>query len=218
MSDKKKNLLAKIKEMLSAAEATEQKFAEYKLQDGTTISCDSIAVGEEVTQNGQPAAAGDYILEDGTIIKVDDAGLIVEIKEPEASTEDLTTQEGIKKAYDKFANGQMNAEQMSVILKALMEYTFGWQIREQQEKATRDAAIKAYQDAIAPMQTQLKKQGEILKQVFALMNEIVELPADDSPAATGKKKFSFANVESRKKSFERFRAAAKELNKQWSNN
>lgn len=215
MSNKKQGILAKIEALFKSVESTEQKFIDYKISDGSTISCDKLEVGGVVTKDGVQAPAGEYELEDKTKIMVDAAGMITAVTPyvEQAQVPDMTTPAGMLSAYEKFANGQLDMAGISTVLKALMEYSFGWQLREAQEKATRDEALKVYQDSMKGLPAQVVAQQALLKQMFELVKEIVELPADDSPGATGKKKFSFANVEGRKKSFERFKAAALELEK-----
>lgn len=209
-------------------EVIELKLMEYKLADGTTINADKLEVGGAVTKGGMPAAAGEYKLEDGSSITVDATGVIIAVKAKEAAavpaTPDMSTPEGMRAAYDKFAVGTpeerlANAE---VLLKALMEYSFGWQLREVSEKASRDAAMKVYQDtlntAVAPVPVvveQARQQGVMLKQMFELMTEVLNIPTGEVPGAAGKKKFSFADVEGRKKTFGRFQEAAKKLHEQW---
>jgi hypothetical protein len=68
--------------------------AESKLMDGTRIftEADAFVVGSAVqieTEEGMmPAPMGEHTLEDGNIIVVDEAGVILEIKTPEAEEEE----------------------------------------------------------------------------------------------------------------------------------
>lgn len=55
-----------------------------KLKDGTEIEITDMVVGGIVSMNGTPCPAGEYTLEDGTILVVGDNGAIAEIK-PSAS-------------------------------------------------------------------------------------------------------------------------------------
>lgn len=195
---------------------------DYKLKDGTTISCDKFEVGGMAKIGGQPAPAGVYELADGGSVTVGADGVITAAaKAAAAAAPDLTTPAGMLAAYNQFAGGTIDAAGISTILKALMEYSFGWQLREAQEKASRDAALKVYQEglatSLAPLPAvvaQNKAQGAMLKQMFELMSEVLELPTGEAPA-TGKKKFSFADNDSRKKTFGKFQEAAKKLSEQW---
>jgi nucleoside-triphosphatase THEP1 len=92
------NKLQKIAEILgltlSSNEVVETLSAEGKLADGTVIKteADGFVVGATVMvvlEDGSevPAAAGEHILEDGNIIVVDEAGVIMEVKTPEGKVE-----------------------------------------------------------------------------------------------------------------------------------
>jgi len=88
------NKLEKIAQILgitlSSNVVEETLAAEAKLMDGTRIftEADAFIVGSAVqieTEEGMiPAPAGEHQMEDGNIIVVDEAGVIVEIKVPEA--------------------------------------------------------------------------------------------------------------------------------------
>lgn len=79
---------------LSSNVVEENLAAESKLMDGTRIftEADAFIVGSAVqieTEEGMiPAPAGEHQMEDGNIIVVDEAGVIVEIKTPEAEEEE----------------------------------------------------------------------------------------------------------------------------------
>jgi hypothetical protein len=82
------SLIEKFKAMFSEQEQ-EQKFADYKLEDGTIVRVDELAEGalvQVMDEAGElsPAPAGEHTLEDGTVITVDENGLIVSIAAPEA--------------------------------------------------------------------------------------------------------------------------------------
>lgn len=210
---KAKELLASIAALFKAAESPE-KFVEAKLADGTLISCDKLEVGGMVTIGGTPAPEGEHVMEDGSCIVVDATGAITEVKPKpaEPGEVDMNTPEGMRKAYDKFAVGTpeerlANAE---VLLKALMEYSFGWQLREAEEKANREKAMNVYTNTLKTTEATVTQQSEMMKQMFALMEEIVGAPAGYAPPPS-RKKFSFSNVEVKNKSLEKFQAAAKKL-------
>jgi hypothetical protein len=89
------NKLQKIAQILGLAlSSNETLAAESKLMDGTRIftDADAFVVGSAVqieTEEGMmPAPMGEHTLEDGNIIVVDEAGVIVEIKTPEAEEEE----------------------------------------------------------------------------------------------------------------------------------
>jgi hypothetical protein len=140
-------------------------------------------------------------------------GLISAIvpKKVEEAPVDMSTPEGITAAYNKFAEGTVDLAGMNTILKALMEYSFGWQIREQQDKATRDAAIKVYTDGLAAANQTIAKQNDMMKAMYALVEQLVEAPADDAPVDPAKKKFSFSKIEGKNEYFKKMAEAMKKL-------
>jgi hypothetical protein len=84
--------------------------AESKLMDGTRIftEADAFIVGSAVqieTEEGMiPAPAGEHQMEDGNIIVVDEAGVIVEIKVPESEEvedEELSDEPGEEEEGDE---------------------------------------------------------------------------------------------------------------------
>lgn len=200
-------------------------FTDYKLADGTTISCDKLEAGGMAKINGQPAPAGTYALEDGSSITVDATGAITAVTPKAAvaaTAPDMSTPAGMLAAYDKFASGTIDAVGTATILKALMEYCFGWQLREAAAKKVTEDAMAVYQNTLNSTASQLpavvaqnKAQGAMLKQMFELMTEVLGMPTADAPGAEGKKKYSFVDTDARKKSFEKFQQSAKKLAEQW---
>ena len=85
------DFVTKVKELFNdapAATESQVEFVEYTLDNGTTISIDKYEVGGMVTlADGTQAPMGEYILADKTVIVVDEAGLVVEIKVPEVEEE-----------------------------------------------------------------------------------------------------------------------------------
>ncbi|MBM3417472.1 MAG: hypothetical protein FJY17_00950 [Bacteroidetes bacterium] len=84
--------LQKIKAMFAepvvVPEVAVSQFAEYVLASGSKVRIDKLEVGGKVSlvdENGQeaPAPAGEHILADGSVIVLDEMGIILEIKTPE---------------------------------------------------------------------------------------------------------------------------------------
>jgi hypothetical protein len=110
--------------------------AESKLMDGTRIftEADAFIVGSAVqieTEEGMiPAPAGEHTLEDGNIIVVDEAGVIVEIKVPEAEEveeEELAEEEVEEEEIEeeKFAFGKKDYDEMMERIQKLEEVLLG---------------------------------------------------------------------------------------------
>lgn len=195
----------------------------YKLQDGITEitinqAGDTPAVGDTVTIAGAPAPANTYTLSDGATVVVDAAGAITTYTAmaappppPPAPPQPVTlSAEEFAAFVAKFATGSTEERMVNIetMLKALMECNFGYEIRKGQEAA----AIEAYKENLAPLQTavsemtsQLKastdkielqqttitKHEETIKGLFELCGQLVELPTADPETLTGRQKEKF---------------------------
>ena len=88
-----KSKLQQIKEILFSSEAKETKLAEMKLDDGVTVlEAESFEAGQPVNvkaEDGQliPLPVGEYKMEDGMILVVEEEGIIAAMKEAEAEPE-----------------------------------------------------------------------------------------------------------------------------------
>ncbi len=207
------------------------KLESHALTDGSTIDVSSMEVGAAVTIGGNMAPAATYVLADGRSIVVDETGNITEIKEKETEVSmskqefmeahsfgKLETQEDYAAAIEKFADGtpEDRITNLEIICKALMEYSFGWQIREAQNKATTEAAIATYQQKLAKAEMNAAKQKEINTHVLKLVEELAKNPTADPP--TQKTVSSFSKVEPKNKALARFADAAKEISQKQNNN
>ena len=91
---KAQEVLKKAKELLSIETEVEVQMAQATLENGTVIEAESMAEGQEVfivTEDEKVALpVGDYKLEDGTILKVEEEGIIASIgaAEEEAPAEE----------------------------------------------------------------------------------------------------------------------------------
>ncbi len=109
--------------------------AEGRLADGTRIftEADAFIVGSAVqieTEEGMiPAPAGQHTLEDGNIIVVDEAGVIVEIKVPETEEvedvedEELAEEEVVEE--EEFSFGKKDYDEMMGRIQKLEEVLLG---------------------------------------------------------------------------------------------
>jgi hypothetical protein len=203
----------------------------YKLQDGVTeISItqagETPAVGDTVMIGGAPAPANTYALQDGSAIVVDAAGVITAYTAamaappvpapappPPAPTPAVPvtlSAEDFQAMLAKFAIGSTEDRlgNMEIMLKALMECNFGYEIRKGQEAA----AIEAYKENLAPLQSSLEsataklqtafekaeaqqetinKHQQTIKDLFELVEQLVETPTADPVTLTGRKKEQF---------------------------
>lgn len=196
-----KEILTKIKQLfadLTAPVAAAEPAApeavlptEYELKDGGKVMIDKLEVGGIVMVDGAAALPGDLELADGTKLTVADNGVISEMKpsmvtEEPPAMEDMSTPAAMQAALAKFADtvtGDPHMAKMMVILKAVFENVFGWQLREAQEKATRDAAIEVYKSGFSIHEEKIKKQQSIIEQLLTLSQLIVDAPAAAPDAA-----------------------------------
>ncbi|MFT3679429.1 MAG: hypothetical protein QM791_04100 [Ferruginibacter sp.] len=203
------NLTTKAKEILDAIKAKFNESAPaataaptttpttYKTKDdGKEISIaqagETPAVGDVVTIDSAPAAAGDLTLEDGTVLTIGDEGAITVIVEPmpvtqpDLSTDKLpNTPEALRAMYAAFATGTPDERiaNLELVCKAMMEYCFGWQIQEAETKQNRDAAINVYKTGMEAalkkneaFEAKFKKQDEMLKGLLDLVEEMATVP------------------------------------------
>lgn len=191
--EKAQGILAKIKQLFS----TEVQLATHKLATGGEISVDKLEVGGAVTANGVPGS-GDYTLEDGTVVKVDAAGLISEIVPKQADAApapvmDMTTPEGIKKAYEE------------------MMQAFDQRIKTLETLYAEAVHVNNLQNGtIAATQATVGNQSVMMQKMVDLITEVVGAPQADPPEGN-KKKFSFSNTEAKNKSLAKYQEAARKL-------
>ena len=117
---KAQEVLKKAKELLSIETEVEKvEMAQATLENGTVIEAESMAEGQEVfivTEDEKVALpVGDYTLEDGTILKVEEEGIIASIGEAEAETEEPAEEELAEEEEMGYATKEELAEVKSMI-------------------------------------------------------------------------------------------------------
>jgi hypothetical protein len=199
----------------------------YTLQDGSTLTTDATGTITAYT----PAAP----------VTVDPAAAAKQtpaVPAPPAATPAApaakfeSTPENIKAVIEKmtpetagammasFATGsdQDRLANLELVCKALMEYNFGWQIREAQQKATADTAIEVYKQELITAQAALTSHKTVadtqeakLKGLFELVEKLVEMPTADPKTLTGNKKDKFEKEKSKDDKFEKIAAGLKQI-------
>jgi hypothetical protein len=86
-------------------EAKEQlKFEEAALEDGTIISADAFEVGNAVfivvEEDQQPLPVGEYALADGSLLVVEEEGVIADIKAADEEVEEVVEEEVVEQSSD----------------------------------------------------------------------------------------------------------------------
>lgn len=150
-----------------AEEPKAVELAQVKTEDGQAIfEADTFAVGEAVfivTEDGKiPAPAGEFALEDGNQIEVDENGTIVEIAKKEAEIEEEITEEVV--AEDMPMKEEIKEEMMkpkrTVKSKTEMEESyFSKQISELEAKfEARLSALEAEKVALSVQNEELMEK------------------------------------------------------------
>ena len=117
-------MITKIKEVLNLTE--EVKLEQLKLENGTILEADSFEAGKEVfiiTEDEKVALpVGEYELEDGRSLLVEEVGLIAEIKAEEEEKEEVEAEKKEKEEM-QYATKEELAEVKKMIeeIKAMLE-------------------------------------------------------------------------------------------------
>lgn len=110
----------------------------------------------QVTTDGEsPAPDGDIEMEDGQIISVKD-GKITEVKASPMGPDPMTSQQ-MKAILAGIDPTGKSTDPIHTMLRALMEANFGWEIRNQEQQTTRDAAIQAYKAQMSSQESSVVK-------------------------------------------------------------
>lgn len=226
-NDKTTGILAELKKLLFGEEVAPivetviAEATEYKLEDGTSIMVSALEVGGEVKISDAPALAGTHKLEDGSSIVLDEAGIITEVipkaeDDPAEETGPLDTPEQMLAATAKFATGtpEERLANLEIIAKALMEYSFGWQMREAQDKAIREEAIATYKNNFEAAEKKIEKLEGVNKQMFELITLMTKEPAANPPGNEEKKKSEFSKKDAKKAGLDKYAEAAQKLKEQ----
>ena len=192
----------------------------YVLADNSSITTDATGVITAVT------AAQPITTDPGDMGKPaptpppTPAGPAVPAKPAGMSAHFEMTPEGAKAYLDAFDTGtpEDQVNNLKIVCRALMEYCFGWQIKEAERKAVETQAIEVYktglataQAAMAKQDQTIQKQEEKLKALFSLTEELASIPTAEPQTLTGLKKEKFEKVKSREDRLEKIGNAIKEL-------
>lgn len=221
-----KEILGKVKAFFEApvepVEPTPPAGVDCDLEDGRMLHCSpDMSVGATATIDGQPAPAGDYKMKDGSSCTIGEGGLISDVKAAEPITVtppvqppmfSAKTPEELKAVVDAFATGtpEERLAKLEVVAKALMEYSFGWQIREAEQKALQEQAINVYKTGLEAAEKKIEKQDKVIEGLFELAEKLVEAPTEDPKTLTGFKKERFERENKKQERFEKIAKALKD--------
>jgi hypothetical protein len=141
----------------------------YTLADGTPIEVSELVVGGTVIVGDGPAPAGEHILSDGQTIVVDENGVITEIRPVAVEAPEMPE--------------DMGGDPAAPVTKATIE------------QMVKDAVKEAVGEQMKSYTTGLAKQGEAVRGMVNLMEEILKMPTVTSEPP--KQTFSKAAPESK---------------------
>jgi len=181
MNMKASEILTKIKTYLGEDVRLEQ----MKLENGTVLEAEAFEAGYEIfiiTEDEKVALpVGDYELEDGKILIVEEEGLIAEIKEMEGEEEEAPAEEEATEETEMAE--QVEETEMTEELSYISKEEFNSVIGE----------LKGMIEKLVQEQTELKEVEEVKAQV---REELSETPAADplthSPEQEQKSVLKFA--------------------------
>lgn len=123
--NKIKQMFAEAGELPMASVEPTQSFAEYSLKSGAKVMIDKLEVGGKVSLideggNESPAPAGEHELIDGSVIVLDEAATILEVKVPEVEVPEIEV-EVEAKDYEKKDEEDMMKKKIEEMQKQLDE-------------------------------------------------------------------------------------------------
>lgn len=171
-------ILSKAKELLSI-EVEEVKLAQAKLENGTIIEAESIASGQEVfivTEDEKVALpVGEYQLEDGQMLKVEEEGIIASIgaKEEKPAEEDLseeteTEELAEEKEEMKYATKEELSEVKDMIeeIKAMIKDKEEMSAEEKAEEPVEEPTEEVQQELSAVEKVKHNPESKTKKEMF----------------------------------------------------
>lgn len=204
---KSNDMITKIKEVLNLTE--EVKLEQLKLENGTILEADSFESGKEVfivTEDEKVALPiGEYELEDGRSLLVEEVGLIAEIKaeEEEEEQEEVEAEEKEKEEM-QYATKEELAEVKEMIeeIKAMLEPKEEMSVKDEFAEILSMLELKhnATPDEIGNLVTEhfSKQENLELNKIAVEVQEELNKPAAEPikanpEAETNKINFKFAN-------------------------
>jgi len=187
-----KELVKFLKEKFSEKKA--ENFKDAKLQDGSIVRYegDTPTMGmpiEVISETGEvmPLADGEYMMEDGTILKVA-KGVIAEVVAPQAEAV-----EAPQDMADPTPQSPMTESAVKRIVESIVKET----VFSKEEIETKFSESKtSYENLIEEnkiLKAELEKQKELLKETFSLVEKIAGLPVTETKQ---EKKDGFKKIKS----------------------
>ena len=177
-------ILLKAKELLSIeTEVEEVKLAQATLENGTVIEADEMAAGQEVfivTEDEKVALpVGEYTLEDGQALVVEEEGIIASIGE--AQEEEAPAEEEVEAAKEEEMQYATKAE-LSEIREMVEEIKST--IKDKEEMSAEEKAEEAVEDIVEEVKEELSEVEKITHNPEASANKELNLYAQKRTSTT----------------------------------
>jgi len=177
-------ILSKAKELLSIeTEVEEVKLAQATLENGTVIEAEEMAAGQEVfivTEDEKVALpVGEYTLEDGQALIVEEEGIIASIGE--AQEEEAPAEEEVEAAKEEEMEYATKAE-LSEIREMVEEIKS--MIKDKEEMSAEEKAEEAVEDIVEEVKEELSEVEKITHNPEASANKELNLYAQKRTSTT----------------------------------
>ena len=155
-------MLNKVKDLLGVELSEEVKLEQMNLENGTVLEADAFEVGNEVfivnEEDRIALPVGDYVLENGQILVVEEEGLIKEIKSENNEEEEIEVEaEEEKKEEMGYATKEELAEVKSMIeeIKAMLEPK---EEKEEKEEMSEEVKQELSSDVVNEIPEEVKQE------------------------------------------------------------
>ena len=184
-------ILSKAKQLLSIeAEVEEVKLAQATLENGTVIEAESMAAGQEVfivTEDEKVALpVGEYALEDGTALVVEEEGIIASIgAAEEAPAEEEVEAEEEQLEEEKEEMGYATKEELAEVKDMIEEIKA--MIKDKEEMSEEKSVDEIVDDIVEEVKEELSAVEEVQKVTHnpeAETKKAFNLYAQKQPAST----------------------------------
>jgi len=172
-----------------------QKFTEGKLQDGTIISNDVDApfeVGQTlyvITEDGQRVTAptGEHVLEDGTVVVINEEGHITGIKEPDATGEGSLEASDVEMSSDDEVTTEEAAKETEAVAEEKTE------MEEHEETEIVEMDIR--EEIVSAIAEVVQPEIEAMKEKMAEIEEAMKEHYSSTPASEPTVESRFSKIQ-----------------------
>lgn len=179
-------ILSKAKELLSIeTEVEEVKLAQATLENGTVIEAEEMAAGQEVfivTEDEKVALpVGEYTLEDGQALVVEEEGIIASIGE--AQEEEAPAEEEVEAAEEEKEEMEYATKAELSEIREMVEEIKSM-IKDKEEMSAEEKAEEAVEDIVEEVKEELSEVEKITHNPEASANKELNLYAQKRTSTT----------------------------------